>query len=607
MRGRAVNKDELSGVGGQPDCAAAEGERNQNTGRLDVTTTLASLRGSFVGVALFSGMSNLLMLTGAFFMLQVYDRVLPGGGVSTLTALFVLAVALFVAQGMFEAIRGRLLARIGGAVDEALSQRVYNAVVRLPLTGNTSGDGLQPVRDLDTIRGFLAGQGPAALFDLPWMPFYLFIIYLFHPVLGVTATIGAVVLVCLTVMTEFLSRNPMREAAAAAGVRNALVQSGFQNAEVMTAMGMRGDLGNRWQSANRDHRQSLLRAGDIAGGFGAMSKSLRLLLQSTVLAVGAYLVIGGEATAGIIIAGSILVARALAPVDQAIANSRNFVAARQSWRRLDMLLRAMPMAQERTSLPPPSRDLTLDNVGIVCPGQTDSVVHNASFALKAGQGLGIVGPSGSGKSSLVRALVGVWSVSRGRICLDNASLTQWTNAALGRHIGYLPQDVELFAGTIAENIARFSEEASSEAVIAAAKAAGVHDLIVDFRDGYDTVLGESGRRLSAGQRQRIALARALYNDPFLVVLDEPNSNLDAEGEAALNSAIRRVRSRGGIVIVVAHRKAALAELDTLLVMSNGSIAAFGEKEQVLARTLRAAVKEMPSSPMPAQALGGSRS
>lgn len=602
-----MHNDQLASGGAVPSAAAGEATEDLKAERLDVTTTLASLRGSLAGVALFSGMSNLLMLTGAFFMLQVYDRVLPGRGLSTLIALFALAVALFLAQGLFEVIRGRLLTRIGGALDEALSKRVYDAVVKLPLRVNAGGDGLQPMRDLDSIRGFLAGQGPAALFDLPWMPFYLFIIYQFHPVLGLTATVGALVLVCLALITEFLSRSPMRQASTAAGVRNGAMQSGFQNAEVMTAMGMRGNLGSRWQTANRAHRESLRKAGDIAGGIGAMSKSLRLLLQSTVLAVGAYLVIQGEATAGIIIAGSILVARALAPVDQAIANSRNFVAARQSWRRLDQLLRAMPVEQERTSLPPPCRDLKLENVGIVCPGQTESVVHNASFALKAGQGLGIVGPSGSGKSSLVRALVGVWPVSRGRICMDNAALGQWSNAALGSHIGYLPQDVELFDGTIAENIARFSSDASSEAVIAAAKAAGVHDLIVDFGDGYDTVLGEHGRRLSAGQRQRIALARALYNDPFLVVLDEPNSNLDAEGEEALNSAIRRVRSRGGIVVVVAHRKAALAELDTLLVMSNGSIAAFGEKAQVLARTLRAAVNEMPASPVPAKALGGSRS
>jgi ATP-binding cassette subfamily C protein len=556
--------------------------------RSELMAVLSASRSAFLGIALFSGMSNLLMLTGAFFMLEVYDRVLPSRSVPTLVALAVLVAGLFTAQGILDMIRGRILSRIGASLDEALSGRVYGAIVRLPLKSANRGDGLQPLRDLDAIRAFLSGQGPTALFDLPWMPIYLAIIFSFHTVLGVTALIGAIILVVMTLLTEALTRRPMMAATGFAMSRNGLAEASRRNAEVLTAMGMAGRMGAHWSEANQGYMASNQQVSDVAGGFGSVSRSLRMMLQSAVLGVGAYFVINGEATAGIIIAGAILVSRALAPVDLAIANWKVFVAARQSWQRLTKLLELLPAQAPIMQLPGPTMNLSVENASGVPPGERKMVVQDARFRLEGGQGLGIIGPSGSGKSSLVRLLVGAWQPARGQIRLDGAALSQWAPEVLGRHIGYLPQDVELFAGTVAQNIGRFEADATSETIIAAARAAGVHDLIVKLPDGYETELGDQGKALSAGQRQRVALARALYRDPFLVVLDEPNSNLDAEGESALTQAILSVRARGGIVIVVAHRRTALAGVDLLLVMGEGRAMAFGPKDEVLAKAVRPA-------------------
>ena len=359
-------------------------------------------------------------------------------------------------------------------------------------------------------------------------------------------------------------------------------------------MGMVARIAGRWGAANRDYMRSQRRASDIGGGLGATSKVLRMMLQSAVLGVGGYLVIHQQATAGIIIAGSILSARALAPVDLAIAHWKGFIAARQSWHRLTRLLAALPAQKARMSLQAPHRHLVVEGVSCAPPGTQKIVVHDVGFKLEAGHGLGIIGPSGSGKSSLARLLVGVWQPVRGKVRLDGAALDQWSTDALGHHIGYLPQDVELLAGTVAENIARFEEEPDSDAIIAAAKAVGVHDMIVNLPDGYDTPVGEHGAGLSAGQAQRVALARAVYRDPFLVVLDEPNSNLDSEGDEALTRAILSVRERKGIVIVIAHRPSAIAGVDQILVLNQGSVQAFGPKDEVLAKVLQRPV----SAPRP---------
>jgi ATP-binding cassette subfamily C protein len=554
--------------------------------RSELGEALRACRGAFIGVGLMSCIINLLYLTGSIFMLEVYDRVLPSRSVPTLVGLIILAAGLYAAQGFLDLIRGRILGRIGTALDESLNARVFDSVVRLPLMMGGRSEGLQPIRDLDNIRSFLGSQGPSAFFDLPWLPLYLAICFAFHVVIGLTALVGAIVLVSLTLITEYMSRQPAREAMGLAARRNDLAATSRRNAEVLVAMGMSSRMTQRWANANEKYLAGNQRASDVIGGLGAIAKVLRMMLQSAVLGVGAYLVIHQEATAGIIIAGSILSARALAPVDLAIAHWKSFVAARQSWERLNTLLEKLPVRSEPTLLQDPTSRLSVEGVGIAAPGDQRVIVQDVSFALTAGQGLGVIGPSGSGKSSLVRTLVGVWLPFRGKVRLDGAALDQWSSDLLGRHVGYLPQDVELFAGTVAQNIARFDPEAKSDAIIAAAKEAGVHDMIIKMRDGYNTQVGDQGTALSAGQAQRVALARALYGDPFLIVLDEPNSNLDTEGDDALTRAIRSARERGAIVVVVAHRPVGIEAVDQILVLRDGRVQAFGPKDQVLAQVLQ---------------------
>src|SRR5437762_8971162 len=450
--------------------------------RSELGDALRACRSAFIGVGAMSCMINLLYLTGSIFMLEIYDRVLPSRSVPTLVGLVILAGGLYIAQGGLDRIRGRILGRIGTALDEALNTRVFETVVRLPLLVGSRNEGLQPLRDLDNVRSFLGSMGPGAFFDLPWLPFYLAICFAFHWLIGVTALAGAFILVTLTLITEFLSRQPAREAMGLAARRNDLAATSRRNAEVLVAMGMSGRLTRRWSEANEKYLEGNQRASDVAGGLGAVAKVLRMTLQSAVLAVGAYLVIHQEATAGIIIAGSILSARALAPVDLAIAHWKGFVAARQSWHRLNGLLEQMPAQATQTLLQNPASRLSVEAVSISPPGDQRVIDQDVSFALTAGNGLGVIGPSGSGKSSLVRALVGVWQPFRGKVWLDGAALDQWSADVLGRHVGYLPQDVELFAGTVAQNICRFDTEAKPEMVLAAAKDAGVHDMIIKMRD-----------------------------------------------------------------------------------------------------------------------------
>ena len=576
--------------------AGAPGVRRSELGE-----ALRTCRSAFVGVGVMSCMINVLYLTGSLFMLEVYDRVLPSRSVPTLIGLAILAGGLYLAQGMLDLLRGRILGRIGTALDESLNRRVFETMVRLPLIVGSRNEGLQPLRDLDNVRSFLGGLGPGAFFDLPWLPFYLAICFAFHVMIGLTALVGAVILVSLTLVTEYMSRAPAREATGLAARRNDLATTSRRNAEVLVAMGMSGRLTGRWSEANQNYLDGNQRASDIAGGLGAIAKVLRMILQSAVLAVGAYLVINQQATAGVIIAGSILSARALAPVDLAIAHWKSFVAARQSWHRLNRLLEQMPARAEQMQLQDPSSRLAVEAVSIVPPGDQKVIVQDVTFTLEAGHGLGVIGPSGSGKSSLVRALVGVWQPFRGKVRLDGAALDQWSSDVLGRHVGYLPQDVELFAGTVAQNISRFDPDASSDAIIAAAKEAGVHQIIIKMRDGYDTQVGEQGTALSAGQAQRVALARALYGDPFLIVLDEPNSNLDTEGDEALTRAVRGARERGAIVVVVAHRPVGIEAVDQLLVLKDGRMQAFGPKEQVLGQVLQ---RVAPPTPIKIVSEGG---
>ncbi|TCM53760.1 ATP-binding protein PrsD [Rhizobium sp. PP-F2F-G48] len=547
---------------------------------------LRDCKGAFIGVAVASALVNVLYLTGSFFMLEVYDRVLPSRSIPTLIALCILALLLYAFQGAFEWIRGRMLVRIAGALDEAMTGRIYRTVVRQPLKMRTSGDGLQPLRDFDQVRAFLSGAGPAAFFDLPWLPFYIGICFLFHPVIGIVSVVGSLILIALTFLTNRGTQGPSKKASETGNLRNAFAQSSQRNAEVMQSMGMLGRMSTLWGERNDAYRHHNLVNSDVSNGYGALSKVSRMILQSAVLATGAVLVIEGLASPGIIIAGSILTARALAPVELAIGNWRSFVAARQSWKRLGELLTALPERDAPLELPVPREKLTAEGIAGGPPGVQRLTFADVTFTLKSGSALGIIGPSASGKSSLARALIGIWPTLRGAVRLDGAALDQWDSDRLGKHIGYLPQDVELFSGTVAQNIARFEEDATPAAIVEAAKAARVNDLILKLPNGYETEIGDGGSSLSAGQRQRVALARALYGEPFLVVLDEPNSNLDAEGEQALSEAILGVRARGGIVIVVAHRPSALASVDLVLMMSEGRMQAFGPKDEVLAQILR---------------------
>lgn len=582
---RAARRKRRSNLPGAFANAGAQSSAAEPAPGSELADALRSCKAAFAGVALFSGVSNILMLTGAMFMLQVYDRVLPSRSVPTLIAMAILAGVMFVGQALIDVARGRIMTRIAAELDDAVGGRVFSAVSRLPLYIGQQGDGLQPQRDLDSIRTFLSSAGPGTLFDLPWLPFYLAIIWSLHPTLGITAICGAILLVALTAATEVFTRKPMGAAALTGMRRNSLAEASRRNAEVLAAMGMGKRLHDHWREASRQYLAQQQHVSDIVGGFGSFARAMRLMLQSAMLGVGAWLVIQGEATSGIIIAGSILAGRALAPVDLAIAHWRNFVAARQSWGRLSKLLARLPPDPQPMALPIPGANLTVERIAIGAPGAQRIIVQGVEFSLDAGSVLGIIGPSGSGKSSLVRGLVGAWRPLAGRIKLDGAALDQWSSERLGRYIGYLPQDVELFAGTVAANIARFDPGSDPEAVVAAARAAGVHQLIIALPNGYETQIGEGGTALSAGQRQRVALARALYRDPFLVVLDEPNSNLDIEGEMALAAAILGIKARGGIVAIVAHRPNILSTVDFMLMMKEGQMHMFGTRDCVLSKLL----------------------
>ncbi|MGB4866752.1 MAG: type I secretion system permease/ATPase [Hyphomicrobium sp.] len=552
-------------------------------------------------VAVFSGVINVLALAGSFYMLQVYDRVLPSQSVATLIGLSILMFGVYVINGLLEFIRARIMGRVGTRIDKTLTPSVFAAVQLLPLKSRGGGDGMQPLRDLDSIRNFMSGMGLTALFDLPWIPIYLCFVYMLHPTLALVAVGGAAALVVLTLVTEYRSSKPLKDASFAGGQRLALAETARRNAESIHAMGMARNIGTRYVALNDAYLAHQLKASDAAGGIGNVTKVIRMLLQSAVLGLGGYLVIENQLSAGAIIAASITVSRSLAPIESAIGHWRSFVSARIAAKRLgDLLMAVGEQDDDLVALPPPQNTLHVESLVVAPPGQREPVLKGVSFDLERGDALGIIGPSGSGKSTLARALVGIWqpATPTSAVRLDGAALDQWTPERLGRHIGYMPQEVELFDGTIADNIARLDPNAPSEAIVAAARAAGSHDLIVRMPDGYQTRMGESGRSLSGGERQRVALARALYGNPFLVVLDEPNASLDASGDIALSEAITAVRQRGGIAIVIAHRPSALAAVNKVLVMANGQARAFGPKDDVLRTTLQTVPPQAASATLP---------
>lgn len=554
-------------------------------GRGELGTAVARYRTAFVTVAVLSAVLNVLLLGGSIYMMLVYDSVLPSHSVPTLLGLLAMIVVVYVFQGMFDAMRGRILADVASGLDQQLSRRIQSVIAEMSLRGAKGpGDGLTAMRDLDQIRAFLAGSGPATLIDLPWILFFLAILFLLHFWLGVTALVGAAILIALTVLTDRKTKEPVAQLTQISAVRNGAAESNLRHAELLTALGMRTRMQDRWAEVNDHFLAANDRMGRTVGTLGGVSKMFRLLLQSLILTVGALLVINGQASGGVIFASSILAGRALAPVDQAIGNWRGFTAARQGWRRLNEMLARVPGdLAVSTVLPRPARELAVQDLVVAPPGTQRVTVQGANFRLAAGDALGVVGPSAAGKTSLGRALIGVWRPVRGSVRLDGATLDQWHPDTLGAFMGYLPQSVELLEGTVAENIARFDPEPDSDAVIAAARTAGVHDMIVGLPQGYETAVGADGSALSAGQRQRIGLARALYGDPFLVLLDEPNSNLDAEGEQALERAVAAIRGRGGVAILIAHRPSALAQVSHVCFMRDGRIEAFGPRDEILAK------------------------
>jgi len=549
----------------------------------ELSASLGRLRGGLVGIILLSAVINVLTLGSSLYLMLVYDRVLPGQSLPTLFSLFAMILIVFAFHGTFDVMRSQMLADVAAALDRSLTGRVQAIELRLALERPDARERVSPLRDLDQLRTFIASPGPPALIDLPWILFFLLVLSLVHYWLGAVTLAGVIVLALLTWFAERSGKKHVAAVADAAARRRTLADRQWRHAELIATLGMRGRMSAAWESVHHHFLDEQARLTDTTTLLGGISKVFRMVLQSMVLTVGAILVIKGQATGGVIFASSILSGRALAPVDQAIANWRGFVAARQSWARLDALFGQIPVLPPRTALPAPALGLAVDRLALVPPAGTQAVVTDVSFQAQAGQAIGIIGPSASGKSSLVRGIVGAWPPARGSVRLDGATLDQWEGEALGPHIGYVPQSVELFAGSVAETIARLEPDAPAAAVIAAAQAAGVHEMILQLPQGYDSQVGEEGGALSAGQRQRIALARALYRDPFLLVLDEPNSNLDPEGDAALDRAIRGVKARGGIVLLVAHRAAILEAVDLLLVMRGGTAQAFGPRDEVLAR------------------------
>jgi PrtD family type I secretion system ABC transporter len=564
--------------------------------RRNLAELTRGLRGIVLFLFLISGTINILALTGSLYMMQIYDRALTSGSIPTLVVLSTLAIGLYLFQGGFDIIRSQVLVRVGSRLDRKVAPLAHRVAIDMPRFGFSTSEALERGRDVDTVRGFLGGQGPAALFDLPWMPIYLAFVYFLHPLIGALTFAGAFVLTVLTIVSEILTKRLSLSTRKATLARNTIADCNARNAEVLKAMGFANRAVSRFNDANGEHLELQTKANDITGTFAAVSRVLRMLLQSAVLGLGAYLTIKNELSAGAIIACSVTAARALAPVDLAIGNWKSFVAARMAYQRLRDTVVALAGAEEPMKLPVPSKRLSVEKATIAVPGSGQVVLSDISFELDAGQALGIIGPSAGGKTSMVRALTGIWPVLRGNVRLDGADLSQWREDEIGQHIGYLPQDVSLMDATIEQNICRLEPEPDSRKVVEAAQAAGVHDMILRMPEGYRTQLGPQGAALSAGQRQRVALARALYGNPFVVIMDEPNSNLDGEGEAALTQAIESIRMRGGIAIVIAHRPSALVAVDLVAIVQGGRMVAFGKKQDIMTPGLQSTARPVADEP-----------
>lgn len=551
----------------------------------ELSNAFKACRSAFMYTGLFSFFINLLMLTGPLFMLQVYDRVLTSRSIPTLVALTLLVIGLYLFMALLEFVRSRILVRVGRRLDEQLSGRVFEAIISHALR-RTPHVGSQPARDLDGLRQFVAGPGPFAFFDAPWTPVYIAVIFLLHYWLGIFAVVGGAVLFIFALLNEVLTRAPSARANQSAIAAHTMTEESRRNAESIGAMGMTAAMRDRWLNQHNEALDDNTHASDRAGTITAMSKATRLMMQSGILGLGAYLAVKQEITPGTMIAASIILSRALNPIEQAITQWRGFIAARKANERIRAVLAAAPAIKPPMDLPEPEGRFAAENLIVTAPGLDAPLLQGLNFQLEPGEAVGVLGPSGAGKSTLSRALVGVWPVLKGTVRLDGAALDQWNPAQLGKAVGYLPQDVELFSGTVAENISRFSMEPDAEAVVKAAKLADVHDMILRLPEGYSTRIGEGGSALSAGQRQRVGLARALYGDPKVVVLDEPNANLDSDGEAAVIHAIQSLKAAGTTVVVVAHRPSAIQAVDKILFIRDGRQLAFGPRDEILAKILK---------------------
>lgn len=541
---------------------------------------MRDVRRYFAYTGLFSAAVNLLMLVPILYMLQVYDRVISSGSYSTLTMLTLLMVAMLMAMGIFEWARSSIMMAASNRIEQKLRHRVSDATFRRAVLSGGMNTNAQPLHDLSQLRNYLTSQAPIAFFDTPWVPIYIGLMYLFHPWFGVAATLAALVLLGLTFLSEWLTNDHLQEANGLAGNINNQISSNLRNAEVIAAMGMAADIESRHDAAKYEVARLQTAANKKANILRSSSKTFRMVMQSLVLGLGAYLALQQEISPGMMIGGALLLGRALAPIDQLVNSWRGFSEARAQYDRLGEVLDNIPANPDVMALPAPAGKLTAESLVVLPPNAEVPAINGVSLDIEPGQALGIVGPSASGKSTLARALLGIWPIFSGKTRLDGADIAQWDRAALGPHIGYLPQDIELFDGTIAENICRFGE-LDAEQVVEAAKLAGVHDLVLRLPKGYDTRIGSSGGALSGGQRQRIALARAVYKLPRMVILDEPNSNLDDQGEKALINTVARLKESGSTVIVISHRVAILHVMDKMLILNEGRTVEFGPKEKVL--------------------------
>lgn len=560
----------------------------------ELKQALLTFRTAFVTVGAFSLIINLLMLVPAIYMLQVYDRALGSRNVTTLVVLTVITLALLAVMSLLEWVRSMILVRVGARFDLDINTRVFNAAFERNLR-RAGQNPAQALYDLASIRQALTGAGLVAIMEAPWMPIYLAVIFMFHPYLGIFAVVGALILVGLAFANEAVSKHPLAEAQKLAIAANTQANNNLRNAEVIEAMGMLPAIRGRWFDLQHKLLAQQALASDRAGLMGAVTKFARIAMQSLTLGYGCYLAIEGSLTSGMMIAATILVGRALAPLEMLISNWKQLVSAKAAYTRLSELLQAFPAREAGMSLPQPNGALTLENASAAAPGANSLILKNVSLKIAAGDVVAVIGPSASGKSSLARLMVGVWPAVSGSVRLDGADIYRWSKDELGPHVGYLPQDIELFDGTVAENIARFGE-VDSDKVVAAAQAAGVHELILQLPKGYDTPLGDQGSALSGGQRQRIGVARALYGDPVLIVLDEPNSNLDELGEKALAETLQRLKVNGRTVIIITHRRSTVEVADKLLVMHEGAPKLYGPRDQVIEAIKQGQMPQRPIAP-----------